>query len=172
MNGKVYLVTNTVNGKQYVGQTWQSLEKRWAEHCLVARSKTHPFSRSILKYGADVFEVEILYEGVTDQSELDELEKLVIKEYETLVPNGYNLQEGGRGGRHSELSKNKVAEYRRGRKHSDDTKQKISESMKGEKNPNFGKRGAKRPDVSERNRMRRGVKYKRRYSKDQLLLFE
>ncbi len=33
-----------------------------------------------------------------DPSQLDDLEKQYIKEKETRVPNGYNIQEGGQGG--------------------------------------------------------------------------
>ena len=30
--GFIYLITNNVNGKQYVGQTIQTIQKRWNSH--------------------------------------------------------------------------------------------------------------------------------------------
>lgn len=29
----IYLITNNVNGKQYVGQTTKTIEERWKRHC-------------------------------------------------------------------------------------------------------------------------------------------
>jgi len=38
--GAVYLVTNTVTGEQYVGQTRQSISTRWQGHVRIASCKT------------------------------------------------------------------------------------------------------------------------------------
>ena len=62
--------------------------------------------------------------------------------YNTLVPNGYNLREGGNGGKHSEETKKKISESLKnrtdiirnkpqlGKPHTDEVKLKISNSLK------------------------------------------
>jgi hypothetical protein len=49
--GRIYLITNTVNGKVYVGKTIGELRRRWSQHIKVAKkgSPTH-FSNAIRKY--------------------------------------------------------------------------------------------------------------------------
>jgi predicted GIY-YIG superfamily endonuclease len=48
----IYKITNTINGKVYIGQTIQPLDKRWSQHKRSARMK-EPYSihRAIAKYG-------------------------------------------------------------------------------------------------------------------------
>jgi predicted GIY-YIG superfamily endonuclease len=31
-SGLIYLITNTVNGKRYIGQTVRTLRQRWQQH--------------------------------------------------------------------------------------------------------------------------------------------
>lgn len=68
-------------------------EKRWWEHC--NRSHTHydnyPIHLAINKYGEDNFKFEIL----EWTENYNEREKELIKQFNSLVPNGYNLIEGG-----------------------------------------------------------------------------
>ena len=55
--------------------------------------------------------MEPLWESETcSQEELDDKEIELIKKWNTLHPNGYNLTEGGCGGRHSEITKAKLSE--------------------------------------------------------------
>lgn len=90
----VYLVTNLINGKRYVGQTSYSLEKRWFLHC---NRKSCPALRgAINKYGANNFNVEILF-SVSTKELAGEFEIEYIKRYNTKAPNGYNLTDGGEG---------------------------------------------------------------------------
>lgn len=88
----VYLATNKINGKQYVGQTVRSLEERWRDHCRVVDENF--FHRAIRKYGADNFSVKIIDAAETVE-ELDEKEMFWISKLNTLFPSGYNLREGG-----------------------------------------------------------------------------
>ena len=88
----IYKITNLIDGKIYVGQSVHP-EKRWTEHKQRARNHydNYPIHLAISKYGEDNFNFEIiewtpLYE---------EREKFFIRELNTLVPNGYNLIEGG-----------------------------------------------------------------------------
>ena len=130
--GEIYLITCKSNGKQYVGQallyTGTDLRpygsyKRWVSHVYEAthNMKTCRYLNfAINKYGADAFIVEPIISCKIDK--INDYEIYFIKYYNTLVPNGYNLQEGGKSG-----------------KASDETKRKMSESIGGVNHPQYGK---------------------------------
>lgn len=86
----VYIHTNKINGKKYVGQTCQEPEKRWKNG--KGYHNNIYFTRAIQKYGWDNFEHEIIKCNLTKE-EADDIEKLLIKELNTLNPNGYNAKE-------------------------------------------------------------------------------
>jgi len=98
--GFIYKVTNTVNGKMYIGQTSRTIEERWKEH--LSDTFGHytkfvsPLHRAILKYGLDAFAVEQI--EACGSSSLDERERYWIKHYNT-HENGYNADFGGRSNR-------------------------------------------------------------------------
>lgn len=59
----VYTITNTVNGKLYVGSTTQSFMKRWVDHKYLLRNNKHHnthLQRAWLKYGETYFQFDIL----------------------------------------------------------------------------------------------------------------
>lgn len=103
--GYIYKITNKVNGKIYIGQTRQTLRKRFRQH--VEHSLPHVddgymvLPKAIAKYGAENFEISELYK--TEANSVDELSKILdeleikfIKEYKSLVTeNGYNITVGG-----------------------------------------------------------------------------
>lgn len=89
--GYIYVITNKVNGKQYVGQTSRSIETRYDEHCYDDRS-TSAIHQAIKKYGVSNFKVEQLEQ--VDLTLLDEKEKYWIKKLNTFE-NGYNKTAGG-----------------------------------------------------------------------------
>lgn len=125
----VYLVTNSVNGKRYVGLTSKTIDKRWALHISHAKSvkARQPLHTAIKKYGVEKFIVSVLEECNTE-NELRNREKFWINELDTFISNGkgYNATLGGDG--------------LLGYKHTETAKKQMSESRKGEKNINFGKR--------------------------------
>jgi group I intron endonuclease len=147
--GAIYLVTNTVNGKQYVGKTTTSLARRWQAHkSRGKRNGTSAIHCAILKYGSDNFEIKSLRDDVDIESELNELEIEYINVLGTKAPNGYNLSDGGEGATgHSPSEKTrallsaamKQREPRRDFTHSDETKQKIGAKSLGNKH-NIGKK--------------------------------
>ena len=88
----IYKIENLINGKVYIGQSIH-IERRWQEHC-------QPSSRSLVgkaiqKYGKEHFTFQILEECAEEQ--LDELEERYISEYNSVVPNGYNIETASKG---------------------------------------------------------------------------
>lgn len=152
MEGYIYCITDTTNGKQYIGQ------HRYKKPVL---DKTYHGSgviiSNIYKKRPETLKEEYL-KTCYSQKELDEWEKYFIFTNNTLHPNGYNLTEGGGGGipceetrrKLSDIAKNisdehrrKLSESAKGRIFSDETRKKLSENMKGkmckEKHFLFGK---------------------------------
>lgn len=89
--GLIYCVTFP-SGKQYVGQTRQSLRVRINQH--KAANDDTLICRAFRKYAS--FEVRTVLE--TDNSLLDKEEQRFIDMYNTLSPNGYNFRTGGQKG--------------------------------------------------------------------------
>jgi group I intron endonuclease len=94
----IYKVTNTLNGKIYIGKTTRDLKKRkWAHYDSAKNLKSQTnFHRALVKYPKKIFKWEIIAETF-DLGELDELEKHYINEYDTFK-HGYNMTLGGDGG--------------------------------------------------------------------------
>ena len=93
MNYTVYLHRNLKNQKVYIGQTSQSVQKRWNNGKGYV-SSPH-FYAAIQKYGWDNFEHIILKEKLTAE-EADYQEKYYINLYQSQQPEkGYNILSGG-----------------------------------------------------------------------------
>ncbi len=140
--GVVYLVTNRVNGKRYVGQTKASASQRWLQHCSDAKRYDTMLARAIRKHGADSFLVETVGTAETPDA-LDELERDLILRHRTLKPSGYNLTSGGNA-RHSvhEATRAKISAANMGRRPwnlgvpcSPETRAKIGASNTGRSHP-------------------------------------
>src|ERR1700761_830172 len=110
----IYKIT-CPNGKMYIGQTTQEFGKRMNQHKNEAnhpdRGGCRALYNAIRKYGWDNFVKEIIHECSVE--ELDSLEQYYIENFNTMVPNGYNLLSGG--------NKNKKA--------SDETREKIRQAI-------------------------------------------
>lgn len=95
----VYKATNKINGKIYVGKTY-NFEKRKKEH-IYDIDNGLPFHKALKKYGVDNFEWEIIDTGITEE-EIIEKEIYWIKELNSCIhfpnSNGYNITLGGEGG--------------------------------------------------------------------------
>lgn len=109
---QIYLITNTINGKQYVGQTVRTLKSRWSSHR--HSEKCVALHRAIKKYGAEAFDLAVL-ETCSTIEQMNEAEHSWIEKLNTRVPNGYNIREGGGNGIHSEESKAKMREIQNNR---------------------------------------------------------
>ena len=134
--GSIYKITNTVNGKAYIGKTTRDAVKTRIRDHLRGKG-SQPVKDAIEKYGQDAFTYEILHDGIIPEF-LDDLEKEVIAKFNTMSPHGYNLTEGGDGGVPSEEVRKKLSEANKGeknhfygKKHSPETRRKLSGIAKG-----------------------------------------
>ena len=85
----VFVTTNLINGKQYIGD---HATNRLNDKYL---GSGRPYFKSALKkYNKENFERKILEFFPTKQQAFDAQEKWII-EYNTLIPNGYNLSPKG-----------------------------------------------------------------------------
>jgi group I intron endonuclease len=110
----VYLATNLVNGKKYIGYTTKTLKKRINVHIYKSKCKSNKhyfylFKEALRKHGAENFKWEILEECSTKE-ECCKKEIFYISKHNTISPNGYNLTEGGNGGLQSEETRLKISE--------------------------------------------------------------
>lgn len=102
----VYVHINKINGKMYIGQSY-NIKERWR-----CKGKNYfnsiKFFNAIKKYGWDNFYHLIIDEGLTIE-EADALEKSLIQSLDT-INNGYNLKEGGARGALSPKSLKKMGD--------------------------------------------------------------
>ena len=160
----VYLHTNKINGKKYVGITSQKPERRWNNGNGYKDSPR--FWNAIQKYGWDNFKHEVLLTRETYDYAC-QAEKCLIRHYKTRNPAyGYNLTAGGDGifgykcteeelkqrsarnsgpnnpfyGRaHTEEAKIKIGIASSNRTHTEESKRKMSINTSGERHPLYGK---------------------------------
>jgi hypothetical protein len=162
---QIYKITNTSNGKLYIGKDESSRESYYGSGRLIRRA--------IQKYGKECFEKEII-EEVSNRELLQDREKHWIAYYNSTDREiGYNISKGGDGGdtisnhpnraeivkkmseankgrvfteehrrklRENHNSKNpevmkKISEALKGRKKSEEHRRKLSEVNKGKKIP-------------------------------------
>lgn len=114
MTQGIYLITNTVNNRHYVGQS-KDIETRWGEHkrstfnCNATDYET-PLHRAFRKHGVDNFTFEVL-EVVPNHSELNSIENKYIAKYNSIAK-GYNQIVTSRNGLSKEdLNKKREERY-------------------------------------------------------------
>lgn len=133
--GYIYMFTNKINGKKYIGQT-NDLRRRYYQHMSDATPGPYILRKAFAKYGKLNFKFEVLVTIRVNSDEdlrviLDSLERYYIRKYNTFGKDGYNATEGGQGkpGVHlSEETKKKIGLSHKGMTHSEETKRKISEA--------------------------------------------
>ena len=103
MTGLIYKYTNNINGKIYVGQTRQQLQKRHYKHLQQLNDYTY-FHRALKKYGVENFTLEIIEDNIPLE-QLDEKEIYWIKKLDSYCSSGkgYNETKGGQWGTSSQL---------------------------------------------------------------------
>lgn len=159
----IYIITNMVNGKEYIGITSMGYLTRFKSHISTSKKLNDRRSRYVLynamrKHGINNFKVELL-EQVDTYEEAKIKEKEYINKFNTYYKNnlswGYNMTLGGDGigtFRMTQKQKNKLRDISKKQfqnkeflakfkkiMQSDEVRQKISEANSGEKNGMYGK---------------------------------
>lgn len=168
----VYIATNVINGKQYVGLT-KNIDRRWKQH-LKTNGSAPALHAAIKKYGIACF----VFSHICDAFDHDaacSIERMLIQQHNTKFPNGYNITDGGEGVCGTPLSEAEKEKRRqamlafnsklsaeersakygwaKGRIWDEEQKQKISASNKGK---NLGKQ------PSDETRAKMSLAHKRR----------
>jgi group I intron endonuclease len=148
MKHLIYLSTNLINGKQYIGDhSTNNINDSYLGSGVLIK-------KSIKKYGRQNFRKEIIKIFETKREAFDAQEKYILK-YNTLTPNGYNISiKGGHQEKKSlspetlekirlslagkklnltEEQRKRRREIQRGKKHSEETKNKIRLKNLGKK---------------------------------------
>lgn len=151
----IYKVTHINSGFVYIGQTTKTMSTRWSQHVSDSkkpeRSKNIKFLNALAKYGASAFIIEQI-DSCSSIDELNVKEQFWIRYYNSLSPNGYNLNTGGLNRTVSEetrkkfsqrvikqVTKDKIRAKRIGTKASPETKKIMSIRRSGSGNVMFGK---------------------------------
>lgn len=93
MKKDIYIIRNNINNKVYIGQA-KNAKERFQGHCKPssAHNDNDLVAQAIQKYGKEHFWYDILEHQVENYNER---ERYFIKLFNSLVPNGYNILEGG-----------------------------------------------------------------------------
>lgn len=144
----IYGLRNKINGKWYVGQSVDVID-RWKGYSKYDCKKQRKLYNALLKYGYDSFEKVIIEECEEIIWIMDYREMYWIRNMRTMGE-GYNLTEGGAGGKKSKETREKMSAWQIGKKHSEETKRKIGLksvgrkfSMEARKKMGAGNRGKK-----------------------------
>lgn len=144
--GYIYLITNLVNYKCYVGQTTKIPEQRWEEHIRWSRTQRVYLSHAIKRYGPEHFALGVL--AVVDCQSDTELKK-VVNELEKLwiiclrsceSEYGYNMTFGGEGGKPTDVVRQKIGAANRGRKWTPELRERIMAARSLKPHANQGKK--------------------------------
>ncbi|MBN1803039.1 MAG: hypothetical protein JW891_16130 [Candidatus Lokiarchaeota archaeon] len=148
--GYIYRITNDINGKVYIGKVEcerfgeeDPLEGRFGEHVNIAEKLqkkrdnnpsekfygTH-LNNAINYYGVEKFNIEMI-DNAQSLEELNSKEKHHIKEHDSMDPNkGYNMREGGEGGRLHPDTIEKLREISLDKWQDEKYREKVLESLK------------------------------------------
>lgn len=130
----IYKITNSINGKIYIGQTIEGIYDRWRKH--VDWSTNHKsntiFHKAIRKYGKESFLIEAICE-CDSKEQLNLAEIAFIHALSSLCPNGYNLTEGGEGYLPSAAARHNMSVSHQGYVMPEIQKEKIRKSLLGKK---------------------------------------
>jgi group I intron endonuclease len=136
----IYRILNKITKKCYIGETkCLNVTRRWNQHKKTIENDKGccPALRdSVKKYGIEMFEFTVLI--ICFDEDRFKYETEYIKKYNSVIPNGYNITNGGEGGGGF-----------KGKKHTEEVKNKIKNTLKQKylDNPELKKQ------LSERNKL-------------------
>lgn len=111
--GLIYKIENHINNKVYIGQTINTIQRRYNGTSLKAiyeNMHNDHLRRAMRKYGLDNFSIEILIES-DSIDELNGYEQYYINIFNSMDPNhGYNKRDGGKNNKASTELKQKFSE--------------------------------------------------------------
>lgn len=169
----IYLITNLVNNKTYIGWTSRDPYKRYREHQSTRTPKRQArsaISCAIEKYGVENFEFFIIYQS-KDYNHCRQIETHFIAEHRSHVEQwGYNKDLGGTGHKRSAETIEKHRQKIKGRKQSEEHKKKKGDAIRGEKNGMYGRHGEDNPNYgsthTSETRLKISIAQKERIAKD------
>lgn len=129
----IYKITNTINGKMYIGQS-VNIEKRYSGHKHAAKynKENNKFYNSINKHGIEFFTLEII--KICKEEDLNYWESFWIEVYDS-IKNGLNSSTGGIKPIYSKETCEKLSNSKKGNQnfkgkhHSEETKKKMSKKV-------------------------------------------
>jgi group I intron endonuclease len=121
----LYKITNTTNGKIYIGQSVNP-KSRWYAHKRSSRNPQLPIYYAMAKYGIECFNFEVISCCKTLE-DANETETELVKQYDSFISDGYgyNATRGGMNCPKSEVWKQIMKKYRE----DPDYQKKISEKQ-------------------------------------------
>lgn len=128
----LYKLTNSADGKSYIGITSRPLHKRLQQHALT-KTRGSALHAAIKQHGMAAFRSEALAISA-DWSSLLLLERAAIAQHGTLSPRGYNVTRGGQGmlgWNPSPETRAKISAINTGRKQNPEQGRKISAALTG-----------------------------------------
>jgi group I intron endonuclease len=162
VNAQVYLVSNKLNGKQYVGQTINP-------HLPIGHGRIMKSAYKL--HGKDNFDYEPLCTSIENRATLNAVERFWIAVLDTIVPNGYNIELGGSEGstwteerrrKHSLALTGRIHTRRlgsrsgmKGKAYPEEGKRKLSEALKGRVGHNLGKQASEETKAKMRESQRK-----------------
>lgn len=141
--GKIYKITNLVDGKCYVGKTIKPLEERLRGHLYEAKYRSERYlHRAMRAHGSENFIIDL----VEETEDLDNAERFWI----SYLDAGYNMTAGGEGGDTSSSPAYQAALANRNQCGANNGMY----GKRGKDNPNYGKKYGPRPEVSKKAKER------------------
>ena len=119
---EIYKITNLINKKVYIGQAVSHIlnHKRYRPYGMEARfrchiseafsekkNQCHYLNNAIRKYGKEGFSLQLLRTCSLEDADLIESEEIL--KNDSLFPNGYNLNTGGKSSNHTDESRKRVS---------------------------------------------------------------